>query len=780
MVFDGRPDIGLALTSLDPQIGKVHPELRNVQRLMIEDEVIERATVFIPDGTLGRFLRHIEEYVATSAEDQPRKRKLVDPIMQIGLASIQQLWTEPELPFPPVQKLAWWEVWLRRRDGALRRLRAYADASGVRVDATALGFAEHVVVHVQARAEQLAAALDVLDDLAELRRPREPVSLLAADTAMEQAEWIEQLAGRTRATGDGAPAVCVMDTGVAREHPLLQGSLPDGDCHTFDPSWGVHDAHGHGTEMAGLALYGDLGTVMVSSDEIHLSHRLESVKLLPGPGHANDPELYGAVTAIGASLVEIEAPRRPRVFALATTAAWASEPHEAAPIMGIGQPSSWSSAIDALAAGLGVADTPDGMVLFDEEGDRARRLFVVSAGNVREGYDQDHLSRSDVSPVEDPAQAWNAVTVGAFTELDSLVGAAPGFEGYQPLATFGELSPFSRTSLVYERKGPGRDALWPIKPDILLEGGNLACSAEGALYDTPDGLQLLTTLRPGPSGRLLTTTHGTSPATAQAAHLAAKVMAEYPALWPETVRALLVHAAEWTRPMATQFSAARRPQRLMLQRRYGMGVPTLARATRSATDALTLIAQDSIHPFDGNGKMREIHFHELPWPAEELQALGEAEVRMRVTLSYFIEPNPSNRGWRDRYSYASHQLRFAVREAEESTGDFEKRVNAAARDEEGQRSYNVTDSEQWMFGPKGRTAGSLHTDIWRGTAADLAARGMLAIYPVTGWWKLRQKRDRSDHGAAYALIVSIETPEQDADIWTPVAQQIGVPIEITR
>ena|SRR5664279_4265062 len=78
-----------------------------------------------------------------------------------------------------------------------------------------------------------------------------------------------------------------------------------------------------------------------------------------------------------------------------------------------------------------------------------------------------------------------------------------------------------------------------------------------------------------------------------------------------------------------------------------------------------------------------------------------------------------------------------------------------------------------------RTSGSLHTDIWGGTAADLAERGFIAVYPVGGWWKEQKKRDHSERGARYALIVSIETPNQDVDIWTPVAQQIGVDVAIS-
>ncbi|MHB8589918.1 MAG: hypothetical protein ACYDA0_13895 [Candidatus Dormibacteraceae bacterium] len=45
-------------------------------------------------------------------------------------------------------------------------------------------------------------------------------------------------------------------------------------------------------------------------------------------------------------------------------------------------------------------------------------------------------------------------------------------------------------------------------------------------------------------------------------------------------------------------------------------------------------------------------------------------------------------------------------------------------------------------------------------------------------WKERPKRDRSEEGVRYSLIVSIETPGQDVDIWTPVATEVGVPVVI--
>lgn len=173
-----------------------------------------------------------------------------------------------------------------------------------------------------------------------------------------------------------------------------------------------------------------------------------------------------------------------------------------------------------------------------------------------------------------------------------------------------------------------------------------------------------------------------------------------------------------------------------------------------------------------------MNVHELPWPVDVLSDLGGAEVRLRVTLSYFVDPNPARRGWRRRYRYASHGLRFDVRRPTESTADFRKRINQLALAEDEQRPTTDSDAQQWQFGPDLRASGSLHTDVWTGTAADLAQRGVIAVYPVSGWWKDRPDRDRSGDGARYSLIVSVETADEEVDIWTPVAAEVGVPIEI--
>lgn len=770
---DSFPGIGLALAGLDPQRGRLHPELRGVRTDTVEGAAVERAVVWVPFEKAAYFIRRVEQYLETNERPTPANADLIERIERISLATLEAFWTDRVASFPAGTEPVWWEIWLRRSDGReLIRLREWAVTAGAHVGARSLALGDRVIALVEASPPVLASAVDLLDDIAELRRPGVGAEMLAEEGAAEQMPWIEDLAARTVTARPDSPAVCVLDTGVQRVHPLLEASLAAGDCHACDPTWGTDDHKGHGTAMAGLALYGRLDDPIAQTGPVRLGHRLESVKLLP---RANDTPrgLWGAMTAVAASLVEAEAPGRHRVFSVAI-AADTDAPLARGPLAGVGQPTGWSAAVDALAAGQQIATTDDGLVVLEEGGADATRLFIVAAGNVEEFDDDlgdDFLDRCDLSAIRDPGQAWNAITVGAMTDRDSINVADGTFVGWLPLAPHGELSPCSRTSVNHDRK-------WPVKPDVVLEGGNHAKSPDGRRYDTPPSLQLLTTARVSHGTRPLTVTGQTSAATAQAGHLAASIMTQYPRLWPETVRALIIHSAEWTPAMRAHLGT--RPSRGLvdsLKRRYGMGVPDLTRATRSATDALTLVAEDVIHPF-ADGTMNEMMVHQLPWPETELASLGAAQVGLRVTLSYFIEPYAARRGWESRYGYQSHGLRFDLRRPTETDRQFRGRVNQLARGDGWDGRDTDTDASQWFFGPNSRTSGSVFSDIWEGSAIDLARRGSIAVYPVGGWWKERPRLDRSAAGARYALVVSIETPGQEVDIWTPVAIEAGVAVQI--
>ena len=217
-----------------------------------------------------------------------------------------------------------------------------------------------------------------------------------------------------------------------------------------------------------------------------------------------------------------------------------------------------------------------------------------------------------------------------------------------------------------------------------------------------------------------------------------------------------------------------------LVRHCGFGVPDMDRAQWTVRNSLTLIVQEALQPFQRTGsepKMREMHLHQLPWPQQALEDLGETQVEMRVTLSYFIEPNPSARGMMGKYGYHSHGLRFDVRRPGESTEGFQRRINLAALDEEeGLLSGSTSADVGWLIGEKGRTKGSLHADVWRGDAAALARRGVLAVYPTGGWWKNRKHLQRYDNQARYVLLVSIHAPDIDVDLLTEVTSPIATEV----
>ena len=710
------------------------------------------ATVFVPDGKLDYFEKVIVEYLndRKGAQGQSLDHKaLINTIQSIHVAQLEALWTDdPELLPIDDDELIWWEAWLpvrENREATVATFTMVAEMLSIRVLDGALRFPERTILLIQSSKAQLQSSVLALNCIAELRRAKETADFFDSFTPAEQHQWAEELLERTTfAAPENAPHVCIIDTGVNHGHPLLAPALTILDLHTIEPDWGIDDRNGHGTNMAGLALYGDLSDTLRSADPLVIGHRLESVKLLPCNGaNTGDEKQYGVNTVEAVARSEITAPFRARVFSMAVTTIDGRDR---------GRPSSWSSALDRLASDA------------DDQG-ATPRLFVVSAGNIRNPTDWAAYPESNtLMGICDPAQSWNALTVGAFTDLVELP------HGLNAVAEQGALSPFSTTSQTWVN-------YYPLKPDVLFEGGNL-------IHDdlmgpaTAGELSLLTTHHL-PVERPLTLVTATSAATSLCSRMAAQLMATYPQLWPESIRALIVHSAEWTDAMKNMFLPVDRSPTKQdyehLVRHCGFGVPSLGKAMWSASNSLTLAVEDTLHPFKKlKGKdpsPREMHLHELPWPKDELEALGATPVEMTVTLSYFIEPNPSSRG-RSRYRYESHGLRFDVKRPTEDIARFKARINAAALDDESGTS-NRDNDPAWTLGKQKRHRGSLHQDTWKGTAAELASRGYLAVYPSLGWWKTRAPLARYDTPARYALIISIKAPEVDIDIYDIVAAKIA-------
>lgn len=711
------------------------------------DGAQEHATVFAQIEGIEKLRKKVEQFRTEDTPDRkkdheivpgrPKNADLVQSVAAIAEAELRALWRSPLGKFPGADLATVWEVWLEPQQ--TEKFAKEAPDYGVTVGRDRLEFPEDIVLIVKSDLNQLTQAVRRLGGVRALAAPTITADFFDSLEVTEQAQWVDELAGRTTYTDNPDPGyVTLLDTGVSRAHPLIQPALSLDDQHAANPAWGLEDVRGHGTEMGGLALFGDLTPKLHQANPVSVVNRLESVKLLPDRG-TNPHHLLGAVTRQAINTVEQVGHRR-RTFTMTTTTG-EDTPHD-------GAPTSWSTEVDQLAAGV------SGEV-------KQQRLVLVSAGNT-DNFTFDagnYLERCDHedNEIESPAQAWNVLSIGAYTEKTVL----PDTEPAQALAPFGDLSPTSRTA--------SWSSHWPNKPDVVLEGGNWAQDAMPPPM-RHEGLSLLSTHYKYPD-RSFTYTCDTSAATALAAKDVTELWSDYPTLWPETVRGLYVSSARWTQQMRTHLPAQpNKGHYTLLFQRYGYGVPDMARARRSASNAPTLIVEDTITPYGISKKnsgdvYNEMKLFALPWPADALRALGNADVTLRVVLSSFIAPNPSEASRGVRYRYASHNLHFQLNRANESKAQFLARISKAAEQPDGPAS---DEDDLWEYGSNRRHVGSLHIDQLTCKASDLARRNLLAVHPVTGWWKSKKLLSKGLRSVRYALIVEIDPGQVKAELYAEV------------
>lgn len=696
--------------------------------------------------------------------------------------TLADLWHE-ESELPTDDQNTFWELWYvdgsETETSSFSLLGEYSNQLDLLLKLPVLQVGDYISCVVKGTRRSLEKLLNTRAMPIEIRQPSflEELETLGEDFVDE---WIQDFATLVDAAPEDSPVVTILDNGLKASHPLLSPSLRGRAWSVVNGYAGDDMFSRHGTQMAGIALFGDLRNHLdrPSHQRLQLSHGIEAVRVLRRASDSHEDDRTPGILMVNAvAEAEVRRPKNARVFLLAQTMTNRSDSEQRSAL-----PTIWSTALDALSMGCMLEIGPE-KIKVDRPEAGAQRLFCVSIGNIR-GEDFETLSLPSAFPstnltkvAEDPSQAWNVLRVGAYTDLDE-VPVSGHYEGWQPISAKGDLSPHSRTGVTANRNHGA-------VPDIVLEGGNLLRSPSGDL-DYPSTVSLITTSTD--SAAPLTSTYATSAAAAQAARLAAMIHARYPDYRPETVRGLMVHRARWTDYMATGIHGPRNGTRLgkgkfdrSVLRTYGWGVPSELSLLNSHVSDVTMVVQDQLKPFDGqpNPKLGEVKFYKLPWTKDIIEQLGSNHVELRVTLSYFVEPNPGKRGANHHSTYPSHGLQFLIKSGTQSSNEFHQDiVDSVSNDVEESGAQMFSAGPGWLAGPAHRDRGSLRSDLWRGAAYKLLDVDEIAVVPLTGWWKLNRRIERCALSVPYSLMITLRTLGNEIDIYSNISNSLGLAVPL--
>ena len=383
-----------------------------------------------------------------------------------------------------------------------------------------------------------------------------------------------------------APGVVVLDSGLVTGHPLLRSAV--GDSQSFIEGKGGDDEHGHGTMVAGKALYGDVAASL-EAKQLVPELRLFSGRILDENCESDEKLIEHQVDEAVRYFVENYSCK---VFNLSYGDN--NKPYTGGRIRGL------AVILDLLARELGV-------------------LFVVPTGNYHNS--ESPIAWRDSYPgslldnvLLDPAPSVNSITVGSIARYDQTMNANryPLDPSEQSFAVINQPSPFSRS-------GPGIKGA--IKPEFVAYGGNYAVNTrlDSVVQQL---LGEISTCKDFATGRMVAEDVGTSFSAPYLAHLAGRILSVYPKATVNEIRALLAAHAVTPAEVDTLFASDRDKSLLTT----GYGVIDEEALFRSLDDDITIFAQDSL-------SNKSHHFYEIPVPNEFLSN-GKRFRQISVSLAH--------------------------------------------------------------------------------------------------------------------------------------------------
>lgn len=530
---------------------------------------------------------------------------------------------------------------------------------------------------------------------------------------------------------DNAPGIVVLDSGVLTGHPLLGPAI--GDAQSYLPEEGASDEHGHGTHVAGLALYGDFEKSLRSRQFIPLL-RLFSGRILD----RNNQNATGFVeNQIVEAVRYFHGNYDCKVFNL-SFGDW-NKPYLGGHLKGL------SFTLDTLSRELGI-------------------LFVVSSGNHRvaeespEGIEwkdryPNYLLEDNWSLIE-PAPALNVLTVGSLARHDRTFNSEryPKDAHEVPIAYPNQPSPFTR-------HGPSVDGA--IKPELMAHGGNWAVETRSNNLRVGNiGLGVISTgfgVAPHKS-RPFSVDSGTSMAAPQVAHMAAIVLRDLPDADSNLLRALLCanacvpQASVELLPHATDKKKTSKEVRKIC----GYGEVDPVSLSRSMENAVTIRANERI-------ANKRHHFYEIPIP-EDLISKGKRLREISVGLAY-MPPVRST-----RVKYRATRIDFKLVTASNLDHVTTMFNRATEKDE-----YDaIPEMNGATIGATLRGKGTVQSDTWRFRTFNSNSRlvnDKLFLVVTRNDFPWGEPICLEEEG--YSLVVCIRDREnQNARLYTQVRNQI--------
>lgn len=410
---------------------------------------------------------------------------------------------------------------------------------------------------------------------------------------------------------ENAPIIGVIDSGI-NSHPLIEdiivGSIG------VPETLGTADDFGHGTRVAGAAIFGDL-RYQLETGTLNRGARLCSAKVVNQNGQFEDKRLVPS--QMREAITTLHERFGCRIFVI-------SLGDNKRPFNGK-RVGAWAATLDELVRELNV-------------------LIVVSAGNrgprggnqieqaVTEypGYLLENSNR-----IFEPAGAINVLTVGALAHGNGMTQEMVDDINMHAITSERQPSPFTRI-------GPGVGG--SVKPDVVDIGGTLVFDAVTMRLRSGEEAPSagILTLHHRPVEQLFTTGSGTSYSTPLVAFKASQLLGLLPQASANLLRALLVGAASVpVESVAALSNLAENAKDVVC----GHGVVDLTKAAYSDDARVVLYTDDELD-------IDHFAVYEVPIPSIFQKEKGRRTIR--VTLAY----DPPVRHTREDYIGVSMSFRL--------------------------------------------------------------------------------------------------------------------------